>query len=120
MRTRHFGSTRPPASALGLGCIGMTGAYGPVDEAASIATIHAALDGGISLRDTADLQYNECQHVPSDNRVSIGLALRSTRALCYGERWPTRFPAGSRHQRTVAATAFGWGVMEIASGKAFW
>jgi aryl-alcohol dehydrogenase-like predicted oxidoreductase len=38
----------------GLGCMGMSGIYGPADEAESIATIHAALDAGISLIDTGD------------------------------------------------------------------
>ena len=41
-------------SALGLGMAGMSGAYGPSDEAESLATIHAALDAGITLLDTAD------------------------------------------------------------------
>jgi aryl-alcohol dehydrogenase-like predicted oxidoreductase len=38
----------------GLGCMGMSGIYGPADEAESIATIHAALDAGISFVDTGD------------------------------------------------------------------
>src|ERR1700757_2618215 len=38
----------------GLGCMGMSGVYGPVDETESIATIHAALDAGITLLDTGD------------------------------------------------------------------
>ena len=41
-------------SALGLGCMGMSGMYGPADRAESIATIHAALDAGITLLDTGD------------------------------------------------------------------
>ena len=41
-------------SALGLGMAGMSGAYGPSDEAESLATIHTALDAGITLLDTAD------------------------------------------------------------------
>jgi aryl-alcohol dehydrogenase-like predicted oxidoreductase len=39
---------------IGLGCMGMSGTYGPADEAESIATIGAALDAGISLLDTGD------------------------------------------------------------------
>ncbi len=38
----------------GLGCMGMSGTYGPADESESIATIHAALDAGITLLDTGD------------------------------------------------------------------
>jgi aryl-alcohol dehydrogenase-like predicted oxidoreductase len=41
-------------SALGLGCMGMSGTYGPADDAESIATVHAALDAGINLLDTGD------------------------------------------------------------------
>lgn len=42
-------------SALGLGCMGMSFAYGPADEQRSIATLHLALDRGINLLDTADV-----------------------------------------------------------------
>jgi aryl-alcohol dehydrogenase-like predicted oxidoreductase len=41
-------------SAIGLGCMGMSGTYGPADETESVATIGAALDAGISLLDTGD------------------------------------------------------------------
>ncbi len=54
MRARPLGSTGPRVSALGLGCMGMSDLYGPADEAESIATIHAALDAGITLLDTGD------------------------------------------------------------------
>jgi aryl-alcohol dehydrogenase-like predicted oxidoreductase len=51
---RSLGSTGPRVSALGLGCMGMSDFYGPADEAESIATIHAALDAGVTLLDTGD------------------------------------------------------------------
>jgi aryl-alcohol dehydrogenase-like predicted oxidoreductase len=51
---RQLGTTGPVVSALGLGCMGMSDMYGPADEAESIATIHAALDAGITLLDTGD------------------------------------------------------------------
>jgi aryl-alcohol dehydrogenase-like predicted oxidoreductase len=55
MQTRTLGSTGPVVSALGLGAMGMTGgAYGPADRAESIATVHAALDAGVTLIDTSD------------------------------------------------------------------
>src|SRR3954454_340753 len=54
MLTRRLGSSGPTVSALGLGCMGMSDLYGPADRAESIATIHAALDAGITLLDTGD------------------------------------------------------------------
>jgi aryl-alcohol dehydrogenase-like predicted oxidoreductase len=52
--TRRLGAQGPRVSALGLGCMGMSGMYGAADRAESIATIHAALDAGINLIDTGD------------------------------------------------------------------
>jgi aryl-alcohol dehydrogenase-like predicted oxidoreductase len=54
MKTRKLGRSGPETSALGLGCMGMSDFYGPADRDESIATIHAALDAGISLLDTGD------------------------------------------------------------------
>jgi len=54
MQTIRLGSDGLTVSALGLGCMGMSGTYGPADERESIGTIHAALDAGISLLDTGD------------------------------------------------------------------
>jgi aryl-alcohol dehydrogenase-like predicted oxidoreductase len=54
MITRSLGSHGPRVSGLGLGCMGMSDFYGPADEKESIATIHAALDRGITLLDTGD------------------------------------------------------------------
>jgi aryl-alcohol dehydrogenase-like predicted oxidoreductase len=54
VRMRQLGADGPAASALGLGCMGMSGMYGPADRAESIATIAAALDAGINLLDTGD------------------------------------------------------------------
>ncbi|MER6298318.1 aldo/keto reductase [Kitasatospora sp. NPDC001539] len=51
---RALGTSGLVTSALGLGCMGMSDLYGPADEAESIATIHAALDAGITLLDTGD------------------------------------------------------------------
>src|SRR5712691_4627002 len=49
-----LGSNGLHVSRVGLGCMGMSGMYGPADETESIATIHAALDAGINLLDTGD------------------------------------------------------------------
>ena len=54
METRTLGTDGPAVSALGLGLMGMSDFYGPADEAESIATIHAALDAGVTLLDTGD------------------------------------------------------------------
>jgi aryl-alcohol dehydrogenase-like predicted oxidoreductase len=54
MEKRNLGTTGPAVSAIGLGCMGMSDFYGPADRGESIATIHAALDSGITLLDTGD------------------------------------------------------------------
>ena len=54
MEKRKLGLTGPTVSTIGLGCMGMSDFYGPADRSESIATIHAALDAGITLLDTGD------------------------------------------------------------------
>ena len=54
MQTRTLGTTLE-VSALGLGCMGMSEFYGATDEAEAIATLHRALDLGVTLLDTADV-----------------------------------------------------------------
>ncbi|HEY7472251.1 MAG TPA: aldo/keto reductase [Gemmatimonadota bacterium] len=54
MTRRMLGAHGPRVGAIGLGCMGMSDLYGPADRAESIATIHAALDAGITLLDTGD------------------------------------------------------------------
>ncbi len=54
-RSRALGQDGLVVSAQGLGCMGMSQSYGPADEAESIATIHRALDLGVTLLDTADV-----------------------------------------------------------------
>jgi aryl-alcohol dehydrogenase-like predicted oxidoreductase len=54
MEHRKLGRSGPATSAIGLGCMGMSDFYGPADRSESIATIHAALDAGITLLDTGD------------------------------------------------------------------
>jgi aryl-alcohol dehydrogenase-like predicted oxidoreductase len=71
MQTRQLGSTGPEVSVLGLGCMGMSGMYGEADRSESIATIHAALEAGITLLDTGDF------YGMGHNEMLIGEALRS-------------------------------------------
>jgi aryl-alcohol dehydrogenase-like predicted oxidoreductase len=54
MDTTQLGVSGPAVSVLGLGCMGLSGLYGPVERGESIATIQAALDSGINLLDTGD------------------------------------------------------------------
>lgn len=54
MTTTQLGRTGPTVARLGLGCMGMSGAYGASDRAESLATLHAAVDAGITLLDTGD------------------------------------------------------------------
>ena len=54
MHDRPLGAAGPRVSALGLGCMGMSDFYGPSDRAESIATIHTALEAGVTLLDTGD------------------------------------------------------------------
>ena len=67
---RKLGDAGPEVSVLGLGCMGMSGMYGPADRAESIATIHAALDAGVDLLDTGDF------YGMGHNELLIGEAIR--------------------------------------------
>jgi aryl-alcohol dehydrogenase-like predicted oxidoreductase len=70
MEQRQLGKTGPLVSAIGLGCMGMSGMYGPADRAEGIATIHAALDAGVNLLDTGDF------YGMGHNEMLIGEALK--------------------------------------------
>ncbi len=54
MQKRGLGTNGPRVSAVGLGCMGMSGVYGSADDDESVATIHAALDAGVTVLDTGD------------------------------------------------------------------
>lgn len=58
MKFRTLGNTGKELSAIGLGCMGMSFAYGPADEQESISTLHKALDLGVNFWDTADMYAN--------------------------------------------------------------
>ncbi|MFC0808128.1 aldo/keto reductase [Ensifer sp. P24N7] len=70
MHMVSLGNSGPEVSAIRLGCMGMSGMYGPSDRAESIATIHAALDAGITLLDTGDF------YGMGHNEILIGEALK--------------------------------------------
>ncbi|WP_327314934.1 aldo/keto reductase [Streptomyces sp. NBC_01235] len=74
IHTRTLGTTGPQVSALGLGCMGMSALYGDTDRAESIATIHAALEAGVTLLDTGDF------YGMGHNELLIGEALRAAPA----------------------------------------
>ncbi|MDB5698753.1 MAG: aldo/keto reductase, partial [Alphaproteobacteria bacterium] len=74
MKTVQLGTSGPSVSAIGLGAMGMTtGMYGSADRSESIATIHAALDAGVTLIDTGDF------YSTGDNEMLIGEALKGAR-----------------------------------------
>lgn len=73
MKMRRLGLHGPTVSAIGLGCMGMSGMYGPSDESESIATIHEAIDRGISLLDTGDF------YGMGHNEMLIGRAIQGRR-----------------------------------------
>jgi aryl-alcohol dehydrogenase-like predicted oxidoreductase len=86
MQYRNLGNTGEKLSAVGLGCMGMSFAYGPVDDTESIATLHRALDLGINFWDTADMYGNGRNEeliskvlVPNRDKVFI--------ATKFGFRW---------------------------------
>ncbi len=70
MKIVPLGTAGPKVSRIGLGCMGMSGMYGPADRAESIATIHAALDAGINLLDTGDF------YGMGHNELLVGEALK--------------------------------------------
>jgi aryl-alcohol dehydrogenase-like predicted oxidoreductase len=73
MKRRKFGNTDLVVSALGLGCYGMSGVYGPSDDVEATATIHLALDRGINFLDTS-ASYGQ-----GHNHRLIGAAIRGRR-----------------------------------------
>jgi aryl-alcohol dehydrogenase-like predicted oxidoreductase len=84
MEKRALGTQGLRTSALGLGCMGMSWAYGTPDDDESIATIHRALELGCDFLDTAEA------YGPWDNERLLGRALRG------------------RRDNVVVATKFGW------------
>lgn len=82
--TRALGRQGLEVSAMGLGCMGMSQSYGAADDAESVATIHQALELGVTFFDTAEV------YGPYTNESLLGRALRG------------------RRDRAIVATKFGW------------
>ncbi|MEV4782176.1 aldo/keto reductase [Burkholderia sp. LMU1-1-1.1] len=82
MQTRKLGRTGPQVSQLGLGLMGMSDLYGPADRAESLATIHAALDAGVTLLDTGDfygMGHNELllgEALQAGGRDSVNISVK--------------------------------------------
>ncbi|GAA1716358.1 aldo/keto reductase [Fodinicola feengrottensis] len=70
MQKRGLGTNGPRVSAVGLGCMGMSGVYGSADDDESVATIHAALDAGVTVLDTGDF------YGMGHNELLVGRALK--------------------------------------------
>ena len=68
--TRKLGAVGPAVFPIGLGCMGMSGMYGPTDDEESVRAIHAAIAGGVTLIDTGDF------YGMGHNELLIGRALR--------------------------------------------
>jgi aryl-alcohol dehydrogenase-like predicted oxidoreductase len=77
MQTRKLGRNGPTVSALGLGCMGMSEFYGAHSDAESIATLHHALERGVTFFDTADM------YGPYTNEQLLGRALKGRRAQAF-------------------------------------
>jgi aryl-alcohol dehydrogenase-like predicted oxidoreductase len=92
LTTRTLGSHGLTISAIGLGCMGMSQSYGTPDDRESIATIHRALELGVTLFDTAEV------YGPYTNESLLGRALEG------------------RRDRAIIATKFGWEIGATGRG----
>ncbi len=92
MEARRLGRQGLEVSAIGLGCMGMSQSYGVPDDAESVATIHRALELGVTFFDTAEV------YGPFTNETLVGRALEG------------------RRDRVVLATKFGWEIGSSARG----
>ena len=92
LTTRMLGSQGLAVSAMGLGCMGMSQSYGTPDDGESIATIHRALELGVTFFDTAEV------YGPYTNESLLGRALEG------------------RRDRAIIATKFGWEIGATGRG----
>lgn len=101
MKFRTLGKTGERLSAIGLGCMGMSTAYGPTDEQQSIDTLHKALDSGINFWDTADMYAN------GENEKLISKVLVPNRDKIFiATKFGFRFKDGKAGHSGVPGTYF--------------
>ena len=90
MKQQRLGKQGLTVSAMGLGCMGMSDAYGPADETESIATIHWALDLGGSISSTRALRGHEhgrALNRPLPGSTSVNLRIHGSGVAL--ENWST-------------------------------
>ena len=110
---RKLGATGPDVFPLSLGCMGMSGVYGPSDDAESIATIHAAVDAGVNLLDTGDF------YGMGHNEMLLGGALRFLRekvvlSVKFGaQRAPNGTRMGFDARPTAVKTALAYSLKRL-------
>lgn len=101
MKFRTLGKTGKQLSAIGLGCMGMSTAYGPTDEQQSIDTLHKALDLGVNFWDTADMYAN------GENEKLISKVLVPNRDKIFiATKFGFRFKDGQAGHSGVPGTYF--------------
>ena len=96
MQQRELGTSGLRVSAIGLGCMGMTWAYGATDEDEAIATIHRAIELGVTFLDTAET------YGPHTNEQLVGGALAGRRdAVVLATKFGVRRGGGDVNNRVV-------------------
>ena len=95
MKTRKLGQDLT-VSAIGLGCMGMSFAYGAADEQESIRTLHRAVDLGVTFFDTAEV------YGPYENEILLGKALKDVRdRVTIATKFGFRIAAGKSSSETI-------------------
>ena len=120
MFTRELGRSGLRVSTMGLGCMGMSEFYGQSDEAQSVATLHHAIDAGITFWDTADMYGS------GHNEELIGRAIRGRRdevvlaTKCFAPMGPalvTLDDIGDPHRLRLTASVDGVTMQDGHTGQ---